>query len=301
MAMDRWASFEGNSAPRAQVAPGTPCAPCTAKGHYCAAHEIVDGRAVCLHCLDGVPCLRTQRPAAPARPLSAAACLPDKAEAQRAIAVHEQLARAKVPAPVGEVALAQPALAPGATPSPAMPARRVFGRQICKQCRQAPHTGPCTCARCGGPRHRGSCAGEDRRMGTSKGTVLPKLSAPDAQRVVAEAREITAQVADEVQRRGTAQSKERRTEPMATKNAGAALYEVVDVSAVPGRKPASTYAEPVAFLRTLQVNQVMKRTLSNPEITHTVMQGIVRTAWLEGLTVSAKLDGATMYVWQRAK
>lgn len=101
MTIDRWASMTASSSvTRPQVAPGTACAPCKAKGHDCPAFEIVDGQAVCIHCLDGVPCMRAPRQAA-ARDNH----LPDAKQAKKAIAAHESLAAAT---PQAALAPAQP-------------------------------------------------------------------------------------------------------------------------------------------------------------------------------------------------
>lgn len=169
----QWAPPQASVPLRAEVAEGTRCAPCAAKGHYCAAQEIENGQAVCYCCLDGVACPKVARTRG-----GQDNHLPGAKQATVAIKAHESIAAAAaIPGPLATSeryrelksagnppAAVQPALAAGAMPSPAMPPRRAFGRQVCNQCKQAVHTGPCLCVRgCGKPRHRGNCNGTARK------------------------------------------------------------------------------------------------------------------------------------------
>jgi hypothetical protein len=385
MTIDRWGSMAASSSPRPQVAPRTPCAPCTARGHHCDAFDIVGGRAVCMHCLDGVDCPRTPRNGvvdAPGKRLPAARCLPDKGQATRAIAVHEELAvreeplaasppRAPMVDPVCTVALRgpnmtmrvapkrpifppaslQPALAPGAEPSAAMPARRVFGSpptykgkvQARARAKEMLASGM-------------SMSATVAATGLSKGTVssvrkelpgLPRagtggvprkaaeLSAAAAEQVVAEAEAITAQVADEVERRSVTEGElgtkskevssklkeEHAVFPVAaamgtelgasvsapigvtangTASAGAEEWAWVERSSVPDCRTHSIYDDAVGKLRAAPLNKSMTRTFANAEIAETYMKGIARRAREAGVAAGSRQDGATIYLWRKA-
>lgn len=279
-----------------QVAPGTPCAPCRAKGHFCAAREIVGARAVCLHCLDGVDCPRTPRNgahgtvvAAPAKPVVKPKMVTVTVPASAAKVFEEHPVRLGVPMRVADPEpVAKPAPVATTVPVP----RRHFPTAL--------PDGLCSRG-CGQPTHRGNCKGRLPADAFPKGAVHPVAHADE---MVAKSKVIFRDLEAEhaVFSAPDAAALVERTEQMAKQSAGVAhLYEVVDLSAVPGRKPASAYAEDVAYLRTLPVNTPVKRTMANAGIAHTIMSGICRTARAAGMVVSSKLDGATMYIWRRAK
>jgi hypothetical protein len=321
MTIDRWGSMTPSTTPRPRVALGTKCLPCSAKGHHCDAHEVVDGRAVCLHCLDGVDCPRMQRNGAAKRDSH----LPSPKQATRAIAAHEALCATPPQAPAAEAepapkTLPQPALAAGAMPVPAMPARRCFPKAL-------DPSGKCPRG-CGKSRHRGSCVGMTRNGAKPKpsaATGVEGLSDTEATEIVARAEEITARVEDEVRQRavpakavaktgkvtlantkaetvtlnGVASAAERSAPALSAKSI-AEGYALVRLEDVPGRKPASAYEGVVSDLAALPVGAVVTRTYRNKDIAHTFMCGITKWARARGLKVSQAQQDATIYVWRRA-
>lgn len=267
-----------------QVAPGTPCAPCKANGHHCPAQEIDDGRAVCLHCLDGVPCPRTPRngthstvTAAPATGACSRGC---------GRPTHRGNCSAIAPKPV-TAAVAKP----------------------------QPQVGPLLCRQgCGKPRHVGRCKGA---MPVRKVEVQHPVA--QAEGMVTKSKEIFGELEAEhavfSPREAAALAKraEQMTKSIGQKDvAGAAVpalsaksiaagYELVALDDVPGRRPLSVYEGIVDDLAKLPVNAPVKRTLANEGIAHTFMCGITRVARTRGLKVSQVQNGATIYLWLREK
>lgn len=324
-----------------QVAPGTPCAPCKAKGHFCPAYDIVGGRAVCVHCLDDVDCPRTPRNGAH----SAAAAVPARPAASRPkmVTVTAPAARATVfeehplrpgiavravepkPDPQPDLKpLPKPELKP--EPEPVCVAelrgpRKPFGRQKCKACGQAPHVGPCQCMhRCGRPPHRGNCKGRVPARPNVAADVKHPVVQAEAQ--VEKSKEIFGELEAEHavfsprEAAAVAKRAERMTKLTGTKvendvagvaapalsaKSIAAGYELVALDDVPGRRPLSVYEGIVDDLAKLPVNAPVKRVLANKGIAHTFMCGITRVARTRGLKVSQVQDGATIYVWLREK
>jgi hypothetical protein len=356
MMINRGISFEGNSAARSQVAPRTPCMPCKARGHHCDAFEIVAGRAVCIHCLDGVDCPRTPRNGVVDAPRRPAAVLTSTA---RVLSVREVKAirrLAKVGRSLENIAnqydlsltrlgevlnespedeampsspptTVQAALAPGAEPSAAMPARRVFpqrkvlAREKAKAMLVSGMSVTATRAATGLGRNTVLKVRHEVPGLRPKGGPPLKaadMSAAAAEQVVAEAEAITAQVADEVERRsvqpdGESANLKQGDTKLATTNDVAAKavsalsaksiaegYKVVSLADIPGRKPASVYEDVVADLAALPVNAVVTRSFTNENIAHTFMCGITRIARSRGVKVSQAQDGATIYVWRKA-
>lgn len=308
MTIDRWGSMTPSSSPRSQVAERTPCMPCKARGHHCNAYEIIGGRAVCIHCLDGVDCPKTSRNGvvdAPKRPVTVVVT--------------------KVPP-----ASLQPALAPGAEPSAAMPARRVFF--------------PAAASNGGPVKTRGKYKGDERARakemlasgmslsatvaatGLSRNTVssvrrempgLPRaskggpprkaadMSAAAAEQVVAEAEAITAEVADEVERRSAGATEMGEMKMAAkpdelAKNKWTSAPEVMDPADMPGGR-VSAYDGAVTKLRATPVGKVTRFPYATVALAETYRGGIAKRAHRAGLKMSSRLVGSDLYVWLREK
>jgi hypothetical protein len=168
---------------------------------------------------------------------------------------------------------------------------------------------PGTCSRgCGKPTHRGNCKG--RVQVPFPKAAAAKLSAADAERMVAEAREITAQVQDEVRQRAPVLSKDAEGEtgePMSTPLRTAAkdipydsAWGWVELSAVPEYRTRSVYDDAVARLRETPAGKAMTRTFANPDIAGTFVKGIYRRGKDIGLAVASQQDGETVYLWRKA-
>lgn len=360
MTIDRWSSTAASSSPRPQVAPRTPCGPCTARGHHCDAFDIVGGRAVCIHCLDGVDCPKTPRNGvvdapkrkAPmvnvplARSLSRAMSSEEREEQRRSFAqgnvsmhnpdvtravIDEAADRLAAPPPTTP----QPALAPGAEPSAAMPARRAFARYKGKVQAREKAKGmlasgmslSATVAATGLSRNtvsrvRGELPGLPR---AGKGGVPRKaaeMSAAAAEHVVAEAEAITAEVAGEIARRSVSRTEgelaakseevfsklkeEHAVFPIPpkadelTKNRWTRAPEVMDLADVPGGR-VSAYDGAVAKLRAAPVGKVTCFSYATEALAETYRDGIAKRAHRAGLMMSSRLVGTDLYVWLREK
>lgn len=393
MTIDRWSSMTASSSPRAQVAPRTPCGPCTARGHHCDAFDVVGGRAVCIHCLDGVDCPKTPRNGVvdavrrssavltSARTLSPRECagmrgfhkagkslewlavefgvtltrvegivkeLPaEEREEQRRSFAHGNVSmhnpdvtRAAIDKAADRLAAPppttpQPALAPGAEPSAAMPARRAFvrykgkvqAREKAKGMLASGMSLSATVAATGLSRNTVSSVRKELpglpRAG--KGGVPRKaaeMSAAAAEHVVAEAEAITAEVAGEIARRSVSRTEgelaakseevfsklkeEHAVFPIPpkadelTKNRWTRAPEVMDLADVPGGR-VSAYDGAVAKLRAAPVGKVTCFSYATEALAETYRDGIAKRAHRAGLMMSSRLVGTDLYVWLREK
>lgn len=281
MTIDRWASMSGSTSPRPQVASGTKCLPCSARGHHCDAHEVVDGRAVCLHCLDGVDCPRTPRggPFRSTGPLRPTRPAPQGAEPNAAMPAR----RAEANGPERREKIKR-LLLEGKSAS-------VIAGMVGVSCQTVYNV------RKGIEELNGKTPVGIRALHARKPDAVPNVVV--ATKVVENAAENVAVESVELEEKVAAKSVEvAQVQPALSEKCAAEGYKVVTLAELPGRKRVGVYDEIAAEFMKLPKRTVLTKTFHNSDIAHTWMLALVRIGRKHGLRVSQKQDGNTIYVWQ---
>lgn len=265
--------------------PGTPCADCKFRGHTCYATTYKNGVPVCSRCAEDLQC-----------------------------ALYGA-ARGTVATPLPTTP--QPALAPGAVGTEAMPARRVFAapddlsstkRRRAKAKEMFASGMSVTAVIAAAGISKMTAARIRREMG-----LLPaerggaeKQRARKAQDAYAGL--TPAEASSMVQRAAAAQVEvaraaiERVPATVATGALPAKLeadgYRVISLAELPGRKYAGVYDEIASEFMKLPKLSVLTKEYANKQIAHTYMLALVRIGRRHGLKMRQKQDGTVIHVWQ---